>query len=75
MIVREDMQTLNLKKGFSFILCLVLLIGTDGSVLAESETEKVKINDSFFARLAAFFRRIFNRLPVMNQGFKENRIV
>ncbi len=44
----------------------------DGQTVAESATETVKINNNFFARLVAFFRSIFNSLPVLTQGFKEN---
>lgn len=35
----------------------------DGSVLAESQTEKVTVKAGFFARLKAFFRALFGRLP------------
>lgn len=35
----------------------------NGKVLAESETEKVNVKTGFFARLKAFFRALFGRLP------------
>ncbi|MBQ6266891.1 MAG: InlB B-repeat-containing protein [Clostridia bacterium] len=47
------------------------LIGSDGSVLAESEVETVKVNTGFFAKLVAFFRGLFGKLPVIVQTVKE----
>ena len=41
----------------------------DGKVLAESEIETVKINAGFFARLKAFFRALFSRLPKVVQEY------
>ena len=41
----------------------------DGSVLAESDTETVKVNSGFFARLKAFFRALFGKLPVVVQDY------
>lgn len=41
----------------------------DGIVLAESETETVKVNTGFFARLKAFFRALFGRLPNVVQEY------
>ena len=35
----------------------------DGKVLAESETETVNVKTGFFAKLKAFFRALFGRLP------------
>ena len=35
----------------------------DGTVLAESETETVNVKTGFFAKLKAFFRALFGRLP------------
>ena len=35
----------------------------DGKILAESETEMVNVKTGFFARLKAFFRALFGRLP------------
>ncbi len=43
------------------------LIGSNGSILAESEVETVKISHSFFAKLIAFFRTLFGTLPVKTQ--------
>lgn len=39
----------------------------DGKVLAESATETVKVNTGFFAKLKAFFRSLFGRLPKVVQ--------
>lgn len=41
----------------------------NGTVLAESETETVKVNAGFFARLKAFFRKLFKKLPVVVQEY------
>lgn len=41
----------------------------DGKVLAESEIETVKVNAGFFARLKAFFRALFGRLPKVVQEY------
>ena len=38
-------------------------------VLAESDTETVKVNSGFFARLKAFFRGLFGKLPVVVQEY------
>ena len=43
------------------------LIDNESNVLAESEIETVKIKSSFFAKLIAFFRQLFNKLPVIEQ--------
>ena len=42
-----------------------------GTVLAESEVETVKVNAGFFARLIAFVRSLFRRLPVITQAIKK----
>ena len=47
------------------------LIGSDGSVLAESEVETVKVNTGFFAKLVAFFKGLFGNLPVITQAIKD----
>lgn len=39
----------------------------DSKVLAESEIETVNVNTGFFARLKAFFRALFGRLPKVVQ--------
>ena len=44
-------------------------IDESGSVLAESETETVKVNVGFFARMIAFFRALFGRLPKLTQEY------
>ena len=41
----------------------------DGKVLAESDTETVKVNSGFFAKLKAFFRGLFGKLPVVVQEY------
>ena len=49
----------------------VKLFAADGAVLAESNTETVRIKNSPFAKIIAFFRMLFGRLPVFEQAFKE----
>ena len=44
-----------------------LVLGT--STLADSTVEKVNVNSGFFARLVAFFRNLFHRLPVITQEY------
>ena len=41
----------------------------DGKVISESEIETVKVNAGFFARLKAFFRALFGRLPKVVQEY------
>ena len=41
----------------------------DGKVLAESDTETVKVNSGFFAKLKAFFQGLFKKLPVVVQEY------
>ncbi len=41
----------------------------DGKVLAESEIETVKVNAGFFAKLKAFFRSLFGKLPKVVQSY------
>ena len=41
----------------------------DSSILAESETEIINVNTRFFARLKAFFRALFGRLPKVVQEY------
>ncbi|MBQ4244531.1 MAG: leucine-rich repeat domain-containing protein, partial [Clostridia bacterium] len=45
----------------------VKVIGADGETVAESEKETVNVNTGFFAKLIAFFRNLFNLLPVITQ--------
>ena len=47
------------------------LIGNDGTVLAESEVETIKVSTGFFAKLIAFFKGLFGSLPVITQAIKE----
>ena len=39
----------------------------DGNVLSESSIEKVTVSRGLFARIIAFFRQIFGRLPFIRQ--------
>ena len=39
----------------------------NGEVVTASQIETVKINNGFFARIIAFFRALFKRLPVLEQ--------
>ena len=41
----------------------------DGKTLAESETETVSVKTGFFAKLAAFFKALFRKLPVLVQEY------
>ena len=41
----------------------------NGQALAESEVETVKVNTGFFAKLKAFFRALFGRLPKVVQAY------
>ena len=41
----------------------------DGKILAESETETVNVKTGFFAKLKAFFRALFGRLPKVVQEY------
>ena len=43
----------------------------DGNVLSESQTEKVSVSTGFFAKLVAFFRSLFGRLPVIAQAIRK----
>ena len=45
------------------------LIGSDGSVLAESEIETITVKTGFFAKLKAFFRGLFGLLPKVAQEY------
>ncbi len=39
----------------------------DGETIAKSETEKIKIDTGFFAKIIAFFQGLFGKLPVYDQ--------
>lgn len=43
------------------------LVGSDGTVLAQSQTVKVQPKTGFFAKLIAFFRSLFGKLPVIDK--------
>ena len=45
----------------------VVVLDAAGNVIAESETETIKVNHGFIARLIAFFRMLFRRLPMIEQ--------
>ncbi len=47
----------------------------DGKVLAQSEIETVKVNTGFFAKLKAFFRSLFGKLPKVVQTYLGVEIV
>ncbi|MCR4615696.1 MAG: DUF6273 domain-containing protein [Clostridiales bacterium] len=47
----------------------------DGSLLAESEIETVNVKTGFFAKLAAFFRSIFGKLPKIVQGYFDAELI
>ena len=49
----------------------VKLYDADGTELYTSETETVKVNTSFFAKLIAFFKQLFGALPKITQVVKE----
>ena len=41
----------------------------DGKVLDETDTEKVTVDTGFFAKLKAFFRGLFRKLPIIIQEY------
>ena len=41
----------------------------DGKILAESEIETVNVKTGLFAKLKAFFRALFGRLPKVVQEY------
>ena len=41
----------------------------NGVVLAQTETETVNVTGGFFAKVVAFFRWLFGKLPVLEQAF------
>ena len=49
----------------------VKLYDADGTELYTSEIETVKVNNSFFARLIAFFKQLFGALPKITQAIRE----
>ncbi len=51
----------------SFTIQAKYVRGND--VLAESEIEKVNVNTGFFAKIIAFFRALFGRLPKVVQAY------
>ncbi|MBQ6266332.1 MAG: leucine-rich repeat protein [Clostridia bacterium] len=67
----ETGATCTVKQATADYTVQAKLIGGDGSVLAESETETVKVNTGFFAKLIAFFKGLFGSLPVITQAIKE----
>ncbi len=44
---------------------------SDNSVVKESDVETVRVSTGFFARLIAFFRDLFGRLPVYENNIKQ----
>ena len=67
----ETGETCTVKQATTDFTVQCKLIGSDGSVLAESEIETVKVNTGFFAKLIAFFKGLFGSLPVIAQTIKE----
>ncbi len=57
------------EKATSDYTVQVKVLDKNGNVLSESETETVKINSGFFARLIAFFRSLFGLLPKVTQEY------
>ena len=57
------------EKATSDYTVQVKVLDKNGNVLSESETETVKINSGFFARLKAFFRGLFGLLPKVTQEY------
>ncbi|MCR4615071.1 MAG: InlB B-repeat-containing protein [Clostridiales bacterium] len=55
----------NVKKDFTVQAKLFL----KGNLIASSTVENVKVKSGFFAKLKAFFRSIFGKLPKVVQGF------
>ena len=60
--------TVNQAKNSYNIQCKVL--DSSGRILGESETERVNVKASIFAKVIAFFRMIFGMLPVLTQAIK-----
>ena len=67
----ETGETCTVKQATADYTVQCKLIGSDGSVLAESEVETVKVNTGFFAKLVAFFKGLFGSLPIITQAIKE----
>ena len=64
-------ETYTVKQATANYTVQCKLIGSNGAVLAESEIETIKVNTGFFAKLIAFFKGLFGRLPVIVQTIKE----
>ena len=64
-------ETCTVEKAKADYTVQVKLLAADGEVLAESETETVKVNTGFFAKLIAFFKQLFGKLPVLKQTAKK----
>ena len=48
-----------------------VVVDTYGNIRARSGEETVKVNHGFFARLVAFFRGLFGKLPVITQAVRD----
>ena len=48
-----------------------IVVDTYGNIRARSGVETVKVNHGFFARLVAFFRGLFGKLPVITQALRD----
>lgn len=64
-------ETFTVSKAKATYTIQAKLVGSDGKVIAESGTETVNIKSGFFAKIAAFFKMIFGRLPVFSQAIRE----
>lgn len=60
-----DSLTLREMRNSEYIIQAKII--ENGETAALSQTETVKIKTGFFARVIAFFRALFNRLPEINQ--------
>ena len=60
-------ETYTVEKATGDYTVQAKLIDRFGDIIAESEIETVKIKSSFFAKLIAFFKQLFRRLPVIEQ--------
>ncbi len=65
-------ETLTVSHSIADCTVQVKLVDSNGNVLAESETETVKVSNGFFSRLIGFIRALFGMLPVKEQAFAEN---
>ena len=65
-------ETYTVKQARSSFTVQAKLLNSNGQVIAESGIEKVNIKTGFWAKLVAFFRNLFSRLPVIVQTIEED---